>query len=521
MAEADRVELAHEPDFVLGRLTVSPVRRALIREGGAQEVLEHRVMQVLIALAKARGGVVTRDELMQSCWQGRIVGEDAVNRVMSRLRKAAEAIGTDSFRVETVTKIGYRLIALDAEGKAVPAAGALPASTPGPRITRRAVVAGALALGGTGLAAGGSLLYRRLGEPAVLAEASALTIQGRIALAQGTREGANQAVGAFRRITEIAPDQADGWGLLAIAYVRASYFRPTNESDALVERGKAALRHALQQDPGNAYAILAQTTTLPQMGRWTEGERGLRRALAARPDDSLIQSVLGNFLNAVGRFEEALVYLQKQTRTARPPSEYYTLIQALWGAGRVEELDRMTAQAAALYPSQFALWFARFYILLYGGQFSAAIAMGEDMGNRPSGIDAEEFDALMAVARAARSGARSEIDSVMDEQFRRAGQGAGMAENAIQFACLFGRLDDAFTIADAYYFDRGFVVPDARFFGSQGSYSPRSARNTRFLFQPSTARMRTDPRFQGIVESIGMERYWREIGVQPDYRRRS
>lgn len=109
MSASDRVELAHEPDFVLGRLTVSPSRRELVRDDGEREVIEHRVMQVLIALSKAEGGIVTRDELTMSCWDGRVVGEDAIHRVLSRLRKVANGIGAGSIEIETITKIGYRL----------------------------------------------------------------------------------------------------------------------------------------------------------------------------------------------------------------------------------------------------------------------------------------------------------------------------------------------------------------------------------------------------------------------------
>jgi DNA-binding winged helix-turn-helix (wHTH) protein/tetratricopeptide (TPR) repeat protein len=107
--EAERIVLAHEPDFVLGRLRISPARRELVRDDGAREVLEHRVIQVLVALAKAAGGILTRDELTLQCWEGRVVGEDAINRVISHLRKAAGGIGVGSFDIETITKVGYRL----------------------------------------------------------------------------------------------------------------------------------------------------------------------------------------------------------------------------------------------------------------------------------------------------------------------------------------------------------------------------------------------------------------------------
>ena len=46
-------------------------------------------MQVLVALAQARGRVITRDELIERCWGGRIVGENAIDRVISRIRQVA------------------------------------------------------------------------------------------------------------------------------------------------------------------------------------------------------------------------------------------------------------------------------------------------------------------------------------------------------------------------------------------------------------------------------------------------
>jgi DNA-binding winged helix-turn-helix (wHTH) protein len=148
MAASDRVELAHEPDFVIGRLTVSPSRRELVRDDGEREVIEHRVMQVLVALSKAKGNIVTRDELTMLCWDGRVVGEDAIHRVISRLRKIAGGIGAGSLEIETITKIGYRLTS-DGDGTvghrmpAVRQSPGLAAEPSGARSTRRTLLVGA------------------------------------------------------------------------------------------------------------------------------------------------------------------------------------------------------------------------------------------------------------------------------------------------------------------------------------------------------------------------------------------
>jgi Tol biopolymer transport system component/DNA-binding winged helix-turn-helix (wHTH) protein len=102
------VDLAQEANFTLGSLSVIPSSREVTR-GGQCEALEPRVMQVLVALYRAKGAVVSRDELITRCWEGRTVGEDSINRAIWRLRKLAEADGGANFTIETIPRIGYRL----------------------------------------------------------------------------------------------------------------------------------------------------------------------------------------------------------------------------------------------------------------------------------------------------------------------------------------------------------------------------------------------------------------------------
>lgn len=103
------LSLAHTPSFALGRLTVEPATRSIAADDGRTERLEPLVMQVLIVLASASGSTLSRDDLIAACWDGRIVTEDAINRVISRLRKALERLGGDEVRLETIPKVGYRL----------------------------------------------------------------------------------------------------------------------------------------------------------------------------------------------------------------------------------------------------------------------------------------------------------------------------------------------------------------------------------------------------------------------------
>ena len=107
--------LAEESDFALGELEVSP-SGIEIRAGAKREMLQPRVMQVLVALARADGTVVSRDELIRQCWGGRIVGDDSINRCIVKIRQLAELGGTKAFDIETVPRVGYRLRRADGAG---------------------------------------------------------------------------------------------------------------------------------------------------------------------------------------------------------------------------------------------------------------------------------------------------------------------------------------------------------------------------------------------------------------------
>ena len=104
------VVLAHEKSFQLGDLTVCP-STLVVECGERREHIEPRVMKVLVALSRAGGSVVSRDELIETCWEGRIVGEDAIQRVLGRIRHLARDPGNSSFQLETVRGVGCRLIA--------------------------------------------------------------------------------------------------------------------------------------------------------------------------------------------------------------------------------------------------------------------------------------------------------------------------------------------------------------------------------------------------------------------------
>jgi len=103
-----RVDLALEPNFTVGCLAVRPSRREV--EGtGIQRTLQRKVMQVLVALATSRSEVVSRRELVQRCWAGLSVSDDAVDRCIAQLRALAAVWPEVPFAICTIPGVGYQL----------------------------------------------------------------------------------------------------------------------------------------------------------------------------------------------------------------------------------------------------------------------------------------------------------------------------------------------------------------------------------------------------------------------------
>jgi TolB-like protein/tetratricopeptide (TPR) repeat protein len=126
------VDLAATPDFDLGGARVRPARRQLRLGDGEVRELEPRVMQVLVALARAGGEIVSRDRLVDLCWGGRIVGDDAINRCILALRRIIRSSDPAPFEIETIARVGYALVlpaGADGTGAPLPA---IPVRPPAP-----------------------------------------------------------------------------------------------------------------------------------------------------------------------------------------------------------------------------------------------------------------------------------------------------------------------------------------------------------------------------------------------------
>jgi len=519
------IDLARTPDFDLAGLTVRPSLRT-VALGERKELLEPRVMQVLVALALAGGSVVSRDELVARCWGGRIVGDDAINRVVGRLRRLGEGIGAGRFRIETIARVGYRLIVGDGGAAALPAHVVAqdrgptidePATAATNTLARRTLIAG---LGVAGVSAAGGTWWWYHGRAAPRSpEVAALVAQARDSQRQADRQGLWQAIGLFRRAVLLAPDDADAWGQLALCCAIAARIATAADRAAFAERALAAERRAEAIDPGNAYAALARMRRAPLLGNWRAQEEVTARAARMHPEDDVIADALGRMLQMVGRMRESIDHFTRALAVGGPsPIAMYQRVVSLWSVDRLEEADRAMEEAYALYPLHYAVWFTRAFLLAYTGRGAEALRMIEDSDHRPSNVDDASFALTAGIARALATRAPRDVDATAVAYVEAAHRGSGHAENAIQFLSAAGRLDQAFAIARGYFLGRGFAVDTLRFSRRQGTYTAPDQRVSWFLFAPPCVTLRRDPRFGSLAQAMGLTRYWRETGTRPDDR---
>lgn len=99
--------------FCLGGAQIDPASREAAYNG-RRERIQDKPLCVLMLLHRRLGQVVTRDEIIDECWDGRIVGDDVINRAISILRKLAQRAG--GFRIDTIPRAGYRLVEGDGSG---------------------------------------------------------------------------------------------------------------------------------------------------------------------------------------------------------------------------------------------------------------------------------------------------------------------------------------------------------------------------------------------------------------------
>lgn len=486
--------LAGRADFKLGDTTVRPSLLTIEGPVGSARG-EPRVMRVLVALADARGGVLSREDFLHICWDDRIVGDDAINRAIAEARRLLTSVEAN-FEIETVARVGYRLSGVDW----IPVAEADPERKRRAGFNRRAVIGGsAVAL--AGFAGAGFWLQSNLRRSDAI---DALVERGRTLQASGAPDDARDAAALFRQAIERDPSRADAWGWLATV---------TADSDAAL----GAADRALSLDPGEPNARTVVASQRFDLDNWVSYEDALLGVLRDAPETAQALSELTLFYQGMGRCRDSLAMNERVIR-AEPFNPAHQARQAMkhWIFGDVGACDRVANRSLQLWPRSATVWNARMVTLAYTDRAPAARALLANLGLRPREFSPVSLSAWSTIIAAIATRAPSDMARVVAVNTSAATQSPGLAANAIMAFSHLGLIDEAFEVANGLLTQSGAIVQRTGPGHAPDMYSRAAWARTQFLFVPACQAFRKDSRFPELCRRVGHVAYWRQRGIWPD-----
>jgi len=122
-----------EPTLQFGPFTLNVAEAQLMRDGQAI-ALRPKAFELLVALARRPGELVTKDELLDAVWGRRFITEGVIKSVVGELRTALGDDPRQARWIETVPRRGYRFVRQGEPpaGTPAPEAPALAAPLPAP-----------------------------------------------------------------------------------------------------------------------------------------------------------------------------------------------------------------------------------------------------------------------------------------------------------------------------------------------------------------------------------------------------
>ncbi len=485
----------------VAELTIDPVRRRLSGPDG-EVAVEPLVMRLLLEFVDRQGQVLQRRELFDQLWGNAQVGDDSLNRLVGSLRRALARTINGSVLIETVPRVGYRLI--------VQSPGAVT-----PPITRRHLMASGASLL---LALGGAGLWRKQREIRV-AEAQRLTDRGDVLLRDAVPLQAGDALPPLRTALAIDPKNARALGLLALAEeTRANNGGSPNAGDTLRVADDAA-RAALENDPNEPHARLAMIDLTAGTLDWSQMEDRLQALLASAPTNVHVLGSLTSFLQAAGRTSKSWLY-NERAATAAPasPTPQWRRVLRLWTGGRTDQALNLSERLLPLWPRHALVWNARFMVLAFTGRTAAAIAMLRDSVGPAANAHPARLAQWLPTLDAFAEPSTMRISKAREANLAAARLNPGQATYAAMALSQLGEIEAAFAVIEGLLLSKGPLAANRPIVPRSFVANSPSWCRTQWLFMPPLAAVRRHARFQDLCEEIGLRRYWRQRRVAPDTR---
>jgi DNA-binding winged helix-turn-helix (wHTH) protein/TolB-like protein len=315
----------------------------------------------------------------------------------------------------------------------------------------------------------------------------------------GVRNGSFAvALSDSQKVVAASPDFSWGHSAVAAANAYQLLLQPaSSESEALRSDVRQEAKRALMLDPQNGEAYLALEMALPPLD-WERREILLVRGAAVDPSFEPGAMMEGRLLWAVGRGHDALPWFERAHRL-NPlfNGESWSLAAILASEGHPSDSRALVTRMQAQWPDHQSTRDARFWTSVIAGTSEDVLALLADPSSLPPEMDQRSVDAWRAALKAAPSkeiAVKTDAGKVVMAAANAGSLGHG---EALTLLTMLGDLDDAFAQAQLYVPVNPYRLP--------------------YLFLPSTAAMRSDPRFMPLARKLGLVAYWRATGWWPDF----
>ena len=269
--------------------------RLVLSRAGERLRLPRKVLEVLAALLRRNGDVVTREELMAEVWRGAHVEAAVLTQAIFLLRKTLGDTPSEPRFVATIPGRGYVFLgAVVGEAAKRPSAAADRGGWWRAQFLRsRAAVAAAVGAATLLAAYGISRIDAPAAEgpqalPSLSPSAREAYLEARHLLSQRNERGLELALKYFPRALELAPDFAPAHAGLAEAETLMGAYDYGNVQPRIrFERAELSARRAVELDPrsGEGWAILGVVSLLGDLDVQV-AQRHLDRAITLAPQSA-------------------------------------------------------------------------------------------------------------------------------------------------------------------------------------------------------------------------------------------
>src|ERR1043166_9947683 len=259
--------------FRFGRFSLDANDRMLLCDG-RRVPLAPKVLQTLLILVRNKGHIVEKTLLMREGWPDDFVEEGNLAQLIFTLRKVLGDTTDHPQFIETVPGRGYRFVAaLDANHRPAPTS-----------------------------AAHERVSQTHSGE---LDGAHKHYLKGRFFWKKCSKKSLEKSLDCFHQALAIAPGYAAAYAGLADSYFRlsTSYWPPKDAYPKAMEAVLKALD--LDETLAEAHAVLGIIKKRCDWD-WVAARKAFERAIEINPDYPTAHQWYGNYLDSLGRFDDAL-----------------------------------------------------------------------------------------------------------------------------------------------------------------------------------------------------------------------